>query len=79
MDTRLLFRFQSAQISGRCAELISRMFYLSGADGIYRGNTIARTFCDIHTGRTHVANNPNTVGRNFGAVMLGGPNTDSFI
>ena len=79
MDTRLLFRFQSAQISGRCADLISKMFYLSGADGIYRGNTIARTFCDIHTGRTHVANNPNTVGRNFGAVMLGSQNTDSFI
>jgi len=79
LDTRLRFRFQSAQISGRCCELISRMFYLSGADGIYRGNTIARTFCDIHTGRTHVANNPNTVGRNFGNVTLGGPNTDSFI
>lgn len=79
LETRLRFRFQSAQISGRCCQLISRMYYLSGADGIYRGNPIARTFCDIHTGRTHVANNPNTVGRNFGAVMLGAPNTDSFI
>ena len=79
LETRLRFRFQSAQISGRCCELISRMYYLSGADGIYRGNPIARTFCDIHTGRTHVANNPNTVGRNFGAVMLGAPNTDNFI
>lgn len=79
LETRLRFRFQSAQISGRCCELISRMYYLSGADGIYRGNPIARTFCDIHTGRTHVANNPNTVGRNFGSVMLGAPNTDSFI
>ena len=78
LETRLRFRFQSAQISGRCCELISRMYYLSGADGIYRDNPIARTFCDIHTGRTHVANNPNTVGRNFGAVMLGAPNTDSF-
>ncbi|HOU22556.1 MAG TPA: flavin-dependent monooxygenase [Kiritimatiellia bacterium] len=79
LETRLRFRFQSAQISGRCCELISRMYYLSGADGIYRDNPIARTFCDIHTGRTHVANNPNTVGRNFGAVMLGAPNTDNFI
>ncbi|WP_082825870.1 flavin-dependent monooxygenase [Croceicoccus estronivorus] len=79
LETRLRFRYQSAQISGRCCELISRMFYLSGADGIYRGNQIARTFCDIHTGRTHVANNPNSVGRNFGGVMLGAPNTDSFI
>lgn len=79
LETRLRFRFQSALISGRCCQLISRIYYLAGADGIYRGNPIARTFCDIHTGRTHVANNPNSVGRNFGAVMLGAPNTDSFI
>ena len=79
IDTRLRFRYQSAQIAGRCGDLITRMYHLSGADGISRGNRIARTFCDIHTGRTHVANNPNTVGRNFGAVMLGAPNTDSFI
>ncbi len=77
--TRLRFRHQSAQIAGRCGELITRMYHLGGADGISRGNVIARTFCDIHTGRTHVANNPNAVGRNFGSVMLGGDNADSFI
>ena len=79
LETRLRFRYQSAQISGRCCALISRLFFLSGADGVYRGNPIARAFCDIHAGRTHVANNPNAVGRNFGGVMLGAPNTDSFI
>ncbi|AZI36834.1 putative hydroxylase [Caenibius tardaugens NBRC 16725] len=79
LETRLRFRFQSAQISGRCCALISRIFALSGADAVYRGNPIARAFCDIHAGRTHVANNPNTVGRNVGGVMLGAPNTDSFI
>eukprot|EP01037_Dinobryon_pediforme_P008065 gene8065-8144_t len=79
IETRLRFRYQSAQISGRCCDLISRMFYLAGADGLTRGNPIARAFCDIHAGRTHVANNPGPVGRNFGAVMLGAPNTDSFI
>ena len=79
LETRLRFRFQSAQISGRCCAMISRIFALSGADAIYRGNPIARAFCDIHAGRTHVANNPNTVGRNVGGVMLGAPNTDSFI
>lgn len=79
LGTRLRYRYQSAQVSGRCCDLISRMFYLAGADGLYRGNPIARTFCDIHAGRTHVANNPASVGRNFGAVMLGAPNTDSFI
>lgn len=79
LETRLRFRYQSAQIAGRCGDLITRMYHMSGADGIYRGNRIARTFCDIHTGRTHVANNPFAIGRNYGNVMLGGANTDSFI
>lgn len=79
LETRLRFRFQSAQISSRCCALISRIFFLSGAEAVYRGNPIARAFADIHTGRTHVANNPNTVGRNVGNVTLGGVNTDSFI
>ncbi len=79
IDTRLQYRFQSAQISSRCCALISRIFAASGAEGVYRGNPIARAFCDIHAGRAHVANNPGSVGRNVGSVMLGGPNTDSFI
>lgn len=79
VETRLTFRYQSAQVSGRCAELISRIFHASGAEGIFRGRPIARIFCDIHAGRTHVANNPAKVGRNFGNVLLGAPNADSFI
>ncbi|WP_375195359.1 flavin-dependent monooxygenase [Sphingobium sp.] len=79
LETRLHYRFQSAQISSRCCALISRIFAASGAEAIYRGNPIARAFCDIHAGRTHVANNPGIVGRNFGGVMLGAPNSDSFI
>ena len=63
----------------RCAELITRIFYLSGAQGVIRSNPVARTFADIHTGRTHIANNPDKVGRNVGGVMLGAANTDTFI
>jgi len=79
LETRLHYRFQSGQISGRCCALIARIFAASGAEAIYRGNPIARAFCDIHAGRAHVANNPGVVGRNFGSVLLGAPNSDSFI
>lgn len=79
IPTRLQFRLQSAQVSQRCCELIGRLFCSGGAGGIFRGNAIARAFCDIHAGRTHVANNPNMVGRNAGNVALGATNTDSFI
>ena len=79
MPTRLPSRDQSAQVSGRCADLIARIFHTSGAEGIFRDRPISRIFCDINAGRTHVANNPAKVGRNFGNVMLGAPNADSFI
>ena len=79
VDTRLLYRYQSAQISDRCAKHITSLFYWGGADGITRKSPIARAFADIHAGRTHVANSPERVGRNVGGVMLGLPNTDTFI
>lgn len=79
LDQRLLFRFQSGQVLDRCAALISRLFYACGAQGVYRSSPIARAFADIHTGRTHVANNVDKVGRNFGGVLLGNSNSDTFI
>lgn len=79
LEDRLLFRFQSAQVLDRCAALISRLLYSCGAQGIYRTAPLARAFVDIHCGRTHIANNPWKVGRNYGGVMLGHPNTDTFI
>ena len=79
LDDRLLYRHQSAQVVDRCAQLITRVFYASGADGIYLDRPLGRTFVDIHCGRTHVANNFAKTGRNMGAVMLGKPNADTFI
>ena len=79
LEERLLFRMQAAKTVDRCAQLITEMFYSCGAQGVYRNGPIARTFLDIHTGRTHVANNPDKYSRNFGAVMLGEENTDTFI
>ena len=79
LEERLRFRLQSAQILDRCAQLVTRMFHSCGAEGVYRSSPLARVFVDIHTGRTHVANNPFKVGRNVGGVMLGMPNTDTFV
>lgn len=79
LDERLLFRMQAAKTVDRCAELVSRLFYSCGAQGVYRDGPIARTFVDIHTGRTHVANNPDKFIRNFGGVLLDEANTDTFI
>lgn len=79
LEERLRFRLQAAQVVDRCAGLITRLFYSCGASGVYRNGPVARTFMDIHTGRTHIANNPDKFARNFGGWLLGEPNTDTFI
>ena len=79
LEERIRFRYQSAMVVDRCAKLISQMFYCCGAQGIYRDSPLVRTFLDIHTGRTHIANNPDKVGRNYGGFLLGKENTDTFI
>jgi 3-hydroxy-9,10-secoandrosta-1,3,5(10)-triene-9,17-dione monooxygenase len=79
LEERIRFRVQSARVSEQCAQLVSRLLYSCGAQGIYRDSPLVRTFVDIHTGRTHVANNPDKVGRNYGGFLLGGENTDTFL
>ncbi|MEX6725483.1 flavin-dependent monooxygenase [Parapedomonas caeni] len=79
MEDRVHYRYQSAAVVERCAQLISRLFYSCGAHGIYRDSPLVRIFSDIHTGRTHVANNFEKVGRNYGGVLLGRENGDTFL
>lgn len=79
LEERIRFRAQSARVSDRCAHLVTRLFYSCGAQGIYRSSPLVRIFEDIHTGRAHVANNPDKVDRNFGGFLLGCENTDTFL
>jgi len=79
VNDRIHYRYQSAAVAGRCAELIDRLFHACGGQGIYTDNPIARFFVDIHAARMHYANNPDKFGRNYGGVLLGLGNTDFFI
>ncbi|MCW3479692.1 acyl-CoA dehydrogenase family protein [Neisseriaceae bacterium JH1-16] len=76
---RIHYRVQSASVVDRCAQLVSRLFYSSGAHGIYLGSPLSRYFVDIHCARTHVANNVDKYSRNYGGVLLGRDNTDFFL
>ena len=76
---RIHWRTQSAAVPERCAALVNRMFYSSGAHAMYRSSRITRYFLDINCGRTHVANNIGKIGRNHGGVMFGQPNADFFL
>jgi 3-hydroxy-9,10-secoandrosta-1,3,5(10)-triene-9,17-dione monooxygenase len=79
MNERIHYRTQSASVPERCAALVNRLFYSSGAHGMYRTYPLTRFFVDINCGRTHVANNIHKIERNYGGVMLGQTNTDTFL
>ncbi|HQR04393.1 MAG: acyl-CoA dehydrogenase family protein [Proteobacteria bacterium] len=79
MNDRIHYRTQSASVPERCADLVNRLFYNAGAHGMYRTSRLTRYFLDINCGRTHVANNIYKIERNYGGVLLGLPNTDTFL
>jgi 3-hydroxy-9,10-secoandrosta-1,3,5(10)-triene-9,17-dione monooxygenase len=72
MRLRQQFKFQSASVSHRCAELATRLMRATGAAGIYDEQPFGRTLADINAARQHIANQFEMVGRNWGVSILGG-------
>lgn len=79
VETRLLYRYQSAHVTNVCAEQVNQLLRCMAASGLYNSNPIARTFRDLHQARGHISNNVAAYGRAFGAVQLGLPNPDPYV
>ena len=79
VETRLLYRYQSAYVTNTCAEKISALLKSMAASGLYNTNPVARLFRDVHQARGHIANNVAAFGRAFGTVQLGLPNPDPYV
>jgi 3-hydroxy-9,10-secoandrosta-1,3,5(10)-triene-9,17-dione monooxygenase len=79
VQTRLLYRYQSAHVTNVCAERVNDLLRSMAASGLYNTNPVARLFRDLHQARGHIANNVAAYARTFGAVQLGLPNPDPFV
>jgi 3-hydroxy-9,10-secoandrosta-1,3,5(10)-triene-9,17-dione monooxygenase len=80
IDLRQKFKFQSAAVSHRCAELAARLTRATGAAGIYDEQPFGQLLADINAGRQHIANQFEMIGRNWGAAILGGnPRADMML
>lgn len=79
IETRLLYRYQSAYVTNICAERANDLLRSMAASGLYNTNPVARLFRDLHQARGHIANNYMAYGRSYGAVMLGLPNPDPYV
>lgn len=79
VETRLLYRYQSAHVTNVCAEKVNQLLRCMAASGLYNTNPVARTFRDLHQARGHISNNVAAFGRAFGTVQLGLPNPDPYV
>ena len=67
MEKRTLYRYQSACVVRRCAQLVNDMMPLLGGRAIYMSSPLIQPWLDLHAARAHVANDPN----NFAADVVG--------
>lgn len=79
VETRLLYRYQSAYVTNTCAEKVSGILRCMAASGLYESNPVARIFRDMHQARGHISNNVAAFARTYGAVQLGLPNPDPYV
>jgi 3-hydroxy-9,10-secoandrosta-1,3,5(10)-triene-9,17-dione monooxygenase len=77
LDERIKYKFQSALVGERCSVLAARLFKAAGGAGIYADLPFGRFLADINAGRQHLSNQYESIGRNYGAALLGtGENRD---
>lgn len=79
LQERVHWRYQSAQIGRRCADLVDDLLPLLGGRAIYNDSPIIRYWLDINASRAHIANDPTLIGATLGAMSLGIEAQDFFI
>ena len=71
MEKRTLYRFQSASVVRRCADLIDDMMPLLGGRAVYNSSPIVQPWLDLNAARAHVANDPNNMGPDVANGLMG--------
>jgi 3-hydroxy-9,10-secoandrosta-1,3,5(10)-triene-9,17-dione monooxygenase len=71
LQDRVRYRFESAQVVRRCADLCDDLLPLLGGRAIYMDSPVVRYWLDINAARAHVANDPGLIGSSLGAMYLG--------
>jgi 3-hydroxy-9,10-secoandrosta-1,3,5(10)-triene-9,17-dione monooxygenase len=79
MNERVRYRYESAQVVRRCAELCDRLMPLLGGRAIYMDSPVVRYWLDINAARAHVANDPGLIGTSVGAMYLGETTQEFFV
>jgi 3-hydroxy-9,10-secoandrosta-1,3,5(10)-triene-9,17-dione monooxygenase len=76
LDDRARYRYDSAIVADRCADLSAKMLKASGSKGIFLGSEVLARHLDIMASQAHVANNTNIYSNNLGGMLFGEDNVD---
>lgn len=79
MDLRTQYRFQASLPPERVSLLALRLFKAVGGAGVYNKNGYGQILTDILTGRQHAANQFERFAQNWGVVLMGQENADTFL
>jgi 3-hydroxy-9,10-secoandrosta-1,3,5(10)-triene-9,17-dione monooxygenase len=79
MKERVRFRYEASRIIEKSVSTVGELFANAGGRSVFLGSPIQQRFLDVNTARAHVANNPTSFARNFGAMQLGAQNADVFV
>lgn len=62
MQDRAMYRYQSASVARRCADIVDDLMPLLGGRAIYNSSPLVQPWLDLNAARQHVANDPNNMG-----------------
>lgn len=78
LEQRLLYRYQSASVVRRCADLVDDLMPILGGRAIYLSSPIVRFWLDLNAARAHVANQPENWAPDLANALLGEPPAFTF-
>lgn len=73
LEKRTLYRFQSASVVRRCADLVDAMMPLFGGRAVYLSSPLVQPWLDLNAARAHVANDPNNMAADLVGSLTGQP------
>ncbi len=79
MEKRTLYRYQSASVVRRCADLIDELMPLLGGRAIYMSSPVIQPWLDLHAARAHVANDPGNMSGDVVGSLSGQPPAFMFL
>jgi 3-hydroxy-9,10-secoandrosta-1,3,5(10)-triene-9,17-dione monooxygenase len=79
LEKRTLYRYQSASVVRRCAELVDALMPLLGGRAVYMSSPVVQPWLDLNAARAHVANDPNNFGPDLFASLVGEPPAFMFL